>query len=102
MSPDDRNVARSTVVPTPAVEIPYLSHGNGVTAADLGFAVSNSPDDRAYQRPFTESPVVVSDGGSTIDVNPFAVTGFGLALLLAAGGMSLLIRHNRRTKLSPA
>ena len=101
MSPDDRSHAR-TAPTQPSVEIPYLSHGRGVTAADLGFATSNSPDDRPYQRPITETPVVVSDGGSGIDVNPFAVTGFGLALLLAAGGMGLLVRHNRRTRLSPA
>ena len=36
------------------------------------------------------------------DVNPFEVTGFGLVLVLMAGGMGLAIRHNRKSKLSPA
>jgi hypothetical protein len=102
-SPDDRSFARSTVAATQPLVIPYMSHGVGVTSAELGYAFSNSPDDRAYQRPITENPVVVDDGGSTIDVNPFTVTGFGLALLLLAGGMGLVIRHNRKTtRLSPA
>ena len=32
------------------VEIPYLSHGVGVTAADLGIGASKTPDDRAFSR----------------------------------------------------
>jgi hypothetical protein len=35
------------------------------------------------------------------DVNPYVVSGFGVAFLLALG-MALAIRHNRKTKLSPA
>lgn len=103
-SPDDRNVARSTVAPTqPSIVIPYLSQGVGVNSAELGVAVSNSPDDRTFPRPMTDRRAVVSDGGTTIDVNPYTVTGFGLALLLVAGGMGLAIWHSRRTtKLSPA
>ncbi|HKI23950.1 MAG TPA: hypothetical protein VKA24_11085 [Gaiellaceae bacterium] len=31
-------------------EIPYLSHGQGVTEADLGIATGTSPDDRAVAR----------------------------------------------------
>lgn len=49
-----------------------------------------------------ETTPIVSDGGTTIDINPYAVTGFGLALLLVMGGMGLAIRHNRKAKLSPA
>jgi hypothetical protein len=82
------------------LEIPYLSHGQGVAEAELGLATSNSPDDRGYAR--TDQPVLVGDGGSTFDVNPFTVTGFGLALLLVAGGMGLAIRHSRKSRLSPA
>jgi hypothetical protein len=36
------------------VEIPYLSHGVGVTAAEIGIGTSKSPDDRAFSR---QSPV---------------------------------------------
>jgi hypothetical protein len=36
------------------VEIPYLSHGVGVTAAQVGVGTSKSPDDRAFSR---QSPV---------------------------------------------
>jgi hypothetical protein len=35
------------------------------------------------------------------DINPYVVSGFGVAFLLALG-MALAIRHNRKTKLSPA
>ena len=63
---------------------------------------SKTPDDRGFARTYDEQPVLVSDGGSSFDVNQYAVTGFGLALVLMAGGMGLAIRHNRKTKLSPA
>ena len=36
------------------VEIPYLSHGVGVTAAQIGIGTSKSPDDRAFSK---QSPV---------------------------------------------
>jgi hypothetical protein len=42
------------------------------------------------------------DGASSFDVNQYAVTGFGLALALMAGGLGYAIRHNRRSTLSPA
>ncbi|HEY7707601.1 MAG TPA: hypothetical protein VH968_10580 [Gaiellaceae bacterium] len=83
-------------------EIPYLSHGSGVTEAQLGIAGSNSPDDRAFARTSDPQPVVVVDDASGFDVNPLAVTGFGLALMLVAGGMALAIRHSRKGRLSPA
>ena len=90
------------VIDTQRVEIPYLSNGVGVTEAELGIVTSKSPDDRSYARTYDEQPLLVSDGGSSFDVNPYAVTGFGLALVLMAGGLGLAIRHNRKTTLSPA
>ena len=101
LSPDDR--AFSRVDSARQVEIPYLSHGVGVTAAELGFATGGSPDDRGYQRTYPEATTLVAtDDGSRIDVNPYVVTGFGLALLLLAGGLGIAIRHSRQTTLSPA
>lgn len=101
LSPDDR--AFSRVDSARQVEIPYLSHGVGVTTAELGLATGVSPDDRGYQRAYPEATTLVAtDDGSRIDVNPYVVTGFGLALLLLAGGMGIAIRHSRRTTLSPA
>ena len=47
LSPDDR--AFSRVDSARQVEIPYLSHGVGVTTAELGIA-TGSPDDRGYAR----------------------------------------------------
>ena len=93
---------RAPVIDTQRVEIPYLSQGVGVTEAELGIASSNSPDDRGFARTTDEQPVLVSDGGSSFDVNPYAVTGFGLALVLMAGGMGLAIRHSRKSRLAPA
>ena len=90
------------VIDTQRVEIPYLSHGVGVTEAQLGIVSSRTPDDRGFARTYDEQPVLVSDGGSSFDVNQYAVTGFGLALVLMAGGLGLAIRHNRRSRLSPA
>ena len=72
------------------------------TEAQLGIVPSRTPDDRGFARRYDEQPVLVSDGRSSFDVNQYAVTGFGLALLLMAGGLGLAIRHNRRSKLSPA
>jgi hypothetical protein len=101
LSPDDR--AFSRVDSTRQVEIPYLSHGVGVTQAELGFATGGSPDDRSHLRAYPEATTLVAtDDGSRIDVNPYVVTGFGLALLLLAGGMGIAIRHSRKTTLSPA
>ncbi|HEU4943464.1 MAG TPA: hypothetical protein VFT18_09370 [Gaiellaceae bacterium] len=102
VSPDDRNVSRTSTPAVKHVEIPYLSQGQGVTPAELGIGTSNSPDDRAFSKANNVEATVVSDDGTSIDVNPYAVTGFGLALLLAAGGMGLAIRHSRKGGLSPA
>ena len=62
-----------------------------------------SPDDRGYPRAYPETTTLVAtDDGSRFDVNPYVVTGFGLALLLLAGGMGIAIRQSRKTTLSPA
>jgi hypothetical protein len=81
-------------------ETPYLSQG--VTSTQVG--IGTSPDDRAYSRAHsleTTTPVV-SDSGTTVNIDAYAVTGFGLALLLVIGGTGLAIRHTRKGRLSPA
>ena len=90
-------------------QIPYLTQGpdNRTPARAAGALaqtqVGTSPDDRPYSRATNlETTPVVSDGGTTIDISPYAVTGFGLALLLGIGGMGVAIRHTRKGKLSPA
>jgi hypothetical protein len=89
-SSDDRAFSRAT--PTP--------HGVEVASA------ATSPDDRSFSRATSvdPTPVVVSDNdGRSIDFNPYTVTGFVLALLLALGlGMGIAVWHSRRTHLSPA
>jgi hypothetical protein len=90
LSPDDR--AFSRVDSARQVETPYLSHGVGVT-----------PDDRGFARVGPETTTIVAtDDGSRFDVNPYLVSGFGLTLLLLAGGMGIAIRQSRKTTLSPA
>jgi hypothetical protein len=76
------------------IQTPY------VTSNEVG--VGTSPDDRAYSRaPSLETTTpVVSD--TTIAIDAYAVTGFGVALLLVIGGTGLAIRHTRKGKLSPA
>ena len=95
-SPDDRGFARTTS--EQQLVVPYLSQGQGVTSAELGYAVSKSPDDRPYPRP--TGPEIVSttsDGGTGIDVNLLAVTGFALALMLGIG-MGVAFSHSRWAK----
>ena len=88
LSPDDRAFSRIDS----AVETPYVSHGVGVT-----------PDDRGFARVGPETTTIVAtDDGSRFDVNPYLVTGFGLTLLLLAGGMGIAIRQSRKTTLSTA
>ena len=50
------------------------------------------------------TPVVVSDGDRSIDVNAYTVTGFGVALLFAmtVGASIVAARRSRGTKLTPA
>ena len=88
LSPDDRAFSRVDS----AVETPYVSHGVGVT-----------PDDRGFARVGPETTTIVAtDDGSRFDVNPYVVSGFGLTLLLLAGGMGIAIRQSRKTTLSTA
>jgi hypothetical protein len=100
VSPDDRALPRMSVETTPAVVIPYMSQGKGVTSAELGFAVSNSADDRPFARSNPDTTPVVSDGGWSIDVNPYLMTGS--ALILLALGMGIALWYSRRTRLTPA
>ena len=87
LSPDDRAFSR-----VEQVETPSLSRGVGVT-----------PDDRGFARVGPETTTIVAtDEGSRFDVNPYLVSGFGLAHLLLAGGMGIAIRQSRKTTLSPA
>ena len=84
-SPDDRSYMRGT---------------EQQLVAQAGTQVQ-SPDDRPFTRgTVQESAPVASDDG--IQVDTYGVTGFGLALLLLAGGTTLVIRHRRKTPLSPA
>lgn len=93
----------------PVYVIGSLSPGGSLSPDDRshertagGVAVSNSPDDRTYSRASTlETTSTPSGDGISVDVNPYVVTGFGLALMLALG-MGLAIRHSRKTRLSPA
>ena len=78
---DDRALPRTSVVAAPEVVIPYMSQGKGVTSAELGFAVSNSADDRPFARSNPDTTPVASDGGWSIDVNPYLMTGSALILL---------------------
>jgi hypothetical protein len=84
------------------IQAEYQARAVPVIDTQLGTVSSTTPDDRGFARTFDEQPVLVSDGGSSFDVNQYAVTGFGLALVLMAGGMGLAIRHTRKSKLSPA
>jgi hypothetical protein len=89
LSPDDRAFSR---IDSAQVETRYVSQGVGVT-----------PDDRGFARTGPETTTIVAtDDGSRFDVSPYVVSGFGLALLLLAGGMGIAIRQSRKTTLSPA
>jgi hypothetical protein len=88
LSPDDRAFSRVDS----AVETQQVSHGVGVT-----------PDDRAFARIGPETTaILVAEDGSRFDIDPYVVSGFGLALLLLAGGLGIGIRQSRKTTLSPA
>jgi hypothetical protein len=80
--------------PPPRPEIPYLSHGV--------LKQPTSPDDRSFSKATSvgASSVGATDEGFGVDAG--TVGAAGLALLLAAGGAGLAIRHSRRTRLSPA
>jgi hypothetical protein len=100
VSPDDRALPRMSVATEPAVVIPYLSQGEGVTSAELGFAVGNAADDRPFARSTPETTPVTSDGGWSIDANPYLMTGS--ALILLGLGMGVALWYSRRIRLTPA
>jgi hypothetical protein len=66
-------------------EIPYLSHGQGVTEADLGIATGTSPDDRAVAR----TDPAATTGGTVSDPSTFSVPGPDTVVV--AGAIALLI-----------
>jgi hypothetical protein len=108
VTPDDRSFSRATNQWTVEGQTMELGISEG-KIRELGLGptgnavVAKSPDDRSFSRATTvdPTPVVIADNGRSIDVNPYTVTGFGLALLLAVG-FGLAIGQSRRTKLSPA
>ena len=105
-----------------STEIPYLSHGVGVSHIDFDRAsqasgkvsgeiaylsqgstsnVSIAPDDMGLSKPSNAGSPTVSGTSDGWDVNPTTVSMFAVALALLAGSL-LAIRYTRRTRLSPA
>jgi hypothetical protein len=105
-----------------SAEIPYLSHGVGVSHADFDSASPLSgrrsdeipylshgvtaaqpvaPDDMAVSRPSNAGSASVTASSGGFDVGPGTVSGFAVALVLLLGGSAMAIRH-RKTRLSPA
>ena len=106
------------------VEIPYLSGGVGVSHMDFDpssgrqrhsraprsrisataccpTAARSRADDLTLSRPSNQgSPTVGSSARASTSAR--TVGGFGLALVLLIGGSALVIRHSRKTRLSPA
>jgi hypothetical protein len=113
-----------------STEIPYLSHGNlaaptdfwnydaatgekiantspGISADQLaglysGDETAIAPDDMTLSRPSNVGSPSVTATDSGWDVGPTTVSVFALGFVLLAGASLLAIRHNRRTRLSPA
>jgi hypothetical protein len=81
------------------MEIPYLSHGVGVSAKDIGLPIG--ADDRSFSRQSPTPTVLTADRGDGYDFGSGNTIG-GLVLILGAAGAALAIRHNRKTRLSPA
>ena len=88
----------ATVASSGPDEIPYLSHGVGVTEKSLGLTVG--PDDRSFSRQSSGQPVVATSDGSGFDYGTGSLGG--LVLILAAAGSALVVHHSRKGKLSPA
>ena len=111
------------------VEIPYLSHGKlvatdfwnydpatgeriantspGLSADQLaglysGIETAIAPDDLTLSRPSNAGSPSVTATDTGWDVGPTTVSAFALGFVLLAGASLLAIRHNRRTRLSPA
>jgi hypothetical protein len=74
-------------------EIPYLSNGGG--------NASIAPDDMVLSKPSNAGSPSVTTSSERWDVGPATVSGFAVAFVLLAGSL-LAIRHNRKTRLSPA
>jgi hypothetical protein len=112
-----------------SAEIPYLSHGNlvatdfwnydpatgeriantspGVSADQLaglysGTETAIAPDDLILSRPSNVGSPSVTATDTGWDVGPTTVSAFALGFVLLAVASLLAIRHNRRTRLSPA
>jgi hypothetical protein len=112
--------ARATVDQAHA-EIPYLSQGVGVSHMDFdqaskatgrlseeipylsngGADVAIAPDDMVLSKPTNAGQPAVTGSSDGWDVGPTTVSMFAVALALLAGSL-LAVRHNRRTRLSPA
>jgi hypothetical protein len=104
-----------------SVEIPYLSHGVGVSHMDYdpasqasgkisteipylsngGGNVAIAPDDMGLSKPSNSGSPTVTGTSDGWDVGPATVSVFAVAFALLAGSL-LAVRHNRRTRLSPA
>jgi hypothetical protein len=104
-----------------SIEIPYLSHGVGVSHMDFDQAsrpsgkvsdeipylsngstgTSIAPDDMGLSKPSNLGSPSVTESSSW-DVGPATVSGFAVAFVLLAVGSLFAIRHNRRARLSPA
>ena len=105
------------------VEIPYLSHGVGVSHLDFDASSKRSgkssseisylshggsvarpiaADDMALSRPSNLGSPSVTESSGGWDVGPGTVSGFVVVLMLLAGASAVAVRHNRRTRLSPA
>jgi hypothetical protein len=103
---DDRSFPLANVSQTRQPMELGLSEGKIRALGLLEQSGTASPDDRAFSRVTSvdSTPVFVSDGERSLDVNAYTVTGFGVALLFAmAVGMSIVaVWHSRGTKLTPA
>lgn len=77
-------------------EIPYLRHGAGLSERAVG------PDDVGMSRPSNAGSPSTSGSSTGSDVSIGTVSGFALLLVLFAGASALVIRHSRKTRLSPA
>ena len=96
-TPSDNPVLNPSVVVLGSDDRPLSK-----AAPESQVVVAQSPDDRNVSRATSldTTPIAVDDG-SGVDVGIGA--GMGLFLVLfAVSGTALLIRHNRKEKLSPA
>lgn len=90
LSPDDRAVPRTDSAAPTGLEIPYLSHGQGVTADDLGIATAPK-----------SVPVSAVAEPRGFDWGDALIGGaFGLALALVGTG-AILIGHRIRSTPRP-